>query len=82
MHSNSGALGSVDSETRALRAEPRMMGVSSPGEAVEVEQLADFHLDELEELLIVDLVALVEEDEDGRNVDLTGEQKVLTGLEP
>ena len=35
------------------------------GEAVEVEQLADFHLDELEELFIVDLVALVQEDQNG-----------------
>ena len=50
------------------------------GEAVEVEQLANFHLDELEELFVVNLIALVQEYEDGRNVNLTGEQKVLTGL--
>ena len=50
------------------------------GEAVEVEHLADFHLDELEQLLIVDLVALVQENENGRHVDLTGEQQVLTSL--
>ena len=50
------------------------------GEAVEVEHLADFHLDELEQLFIVDLVALVQENENGRHVDLTGEQQVLTSL--
>ena len=31
MQAYSGAFGSVDSEARAFRAEPRMMGVSSPG---------------------------------------------------
>ena len=49
-------------------------------EIVLVEQLTDFHLDELEQLGIVDLVDLVQEDEHVRNVDLTGEQQVLTGL--
>ena len=49
-------------------------------EAVEVEHLADFHLDELKQLFIVDLVALVQENENGRHVDLTGEQQVLTSL--
>ena len=42
-----------------------------------VEQLTNFHLDELEQLGIVDLVDLVQEDEHVRNVDLTGEQQVL-----
>ena len=50
------------------------------GELVGGEQLADFHLDELEELLIVDLVALVQEHDDGGHADLTGEQDVLAGL--
>ena len=50
------------------------------GEAVEVEQLTNFHLDELEELFVVDLIALVQEYEDGRNVNLAGEQEVLTSL--
>ena len=50
------------------------------GEAVEVEGLADFHLDELEELFVVDLVALVQEDQNGRNVNLTGKQQMLLGL--
>ena len=44
------------------------------------EQLADFHLDELDELLVVDHVALVQEDDDVGHADLTGEQDVLAGL--
>ena len=51
--------------------------------AVEValgQLLADFELDQLEQLGIVDLVDLVEEDDHGRNADLLGEQDVLLGL--
>ena len=50
------------------------------GELVLVEQLTNLHLDELEELGVVDLVALVQEDDYIRNVNLTGEQQVLTSL--
>ena len=50
------------------------------GEAVEVEGLADFHLDELKELFVVDLIALVQENKDGRNVNLTGQKQMLLGL--
>ena len=50
------------------------------GEVVAGEQLTDFHLDELEQLGIVDLVDLVHIDDDIGNADLTGEQDVLTGL--
>ncbi len=50
------------------------------GELVLGEKLADLHLDEIEELLVVDLVDLVHEHHDGRHVDLTGEQDVLAGL--
>ena len=49
-------------------------------ELVLVEQLADFHLDELDELLIVDHVALVQEDDDVGHANLTGEKDVLAGL--
>ena len=49
-------------------------------EIVAGEQLANFHLDELEELRIVNLVNLVEEDNDCRNTDLASEQDVLTRL--
>ena len=45
-----------------------------------VEQVADFHLDEVEQFRIVDHVALVHEGDDGRHADLAGEQDVLAGL--
>ena len=51
--------------------------------AVEValgKLLADFELDQLEQLGIVDLVDLVQVDDHGRNADLLGEQDVLLGL--
>jgi hypothetical protein len=44
------------------------------------EQLADFHLDEVEELGVVDEVDLVQEDHDLRHADLAGEEDVLAGL--
>ena len=50
------------------------------GEVVALEEIADLHLDEVEELRIVDEVDLVHEDDERRNADLTGEQDVLTGL--
>ena len=49
-------------------------------EAVVVQQLSDLHLDEVKELLIVDHVALVHEDNDVRNVNLTCKQDVLASL--
>ena len=51
--------------------------------AVEValgKLLADFELDQLEQLGIVDLVDLVQEHDHGRHADLRGEQDVLLGL--
>ena len=50
------------------------------GELVAGEQLAHFHLDELEQFLVVDQVDLVHEHHQGRHADLTGEQDVLAGL--
>ena len=44
------------------------------------EQLADLHLDELEQLGIVHHVRLVQEDDDVRHLDLAGEQDVLARL--
>ena len=44
------------------------------------EQLANLELDELQDLLVVDHVALVERDDDRRHADLTGEQHVLARL--
>ena len=51
-----------------------------PRELVLAEELAHLHLDELEELLIVDHVDLVEGDDDRRHPNLAGEQHVLAGL--
>ena len=50
------------------------------GEVVAREQLANFHLDELQELFVVDHVALVEEHHESGNLHLLREQDVLTGL--
>ena len=50
------------------------------GEVVLVEQFAHFHLDELEQLGVVDHVALVQEDDDVRHAHLAGQQDVLAGL--
>ena len=44
------------------------------------KELADFHLDEVEHLGVLDEVALVEEDDDLRHADLTGEKDVLARL--
>ena len=50
------------------------------GETVLGEELTGFHLNELDELFVVDHVALVQEDNDVGNANLTGEQDVLTSL--
>ena len=50
------------------------------GEIVLGQQLADLELDELEQFRIVDHVDLVEEHDQRRHADLTGEQDVLAGL--
>jgi hypothetical protein len=52
------------SSCRAFRAEPLMIGTSSPGKSYFRQKLADFHLDQVEELRIIDHVALVQEDND------------------
>ena len=44
------------------------------------EQVAGLHLDEVDKLVVVDHVALVQEDDDVGHADLTGEQDVLAGL--
>ena len=50
------------------------------GELVPGEELAHLHLDELEQLGIVDHVRLVEGDDDRRHLHLAGEQDVLARL--
>ena len=57
-----------------------MTGMSSPGELVLGEELAHLHLDELQELGVVDHVRLVQGDDDRRHLDLAGEEDVLTRL--
>ncbi len=49
-------------------------------EFVECEKVADFHLNEIKHFLIVNKVNLVHENEDLRNVYLTGEKDVLASL--
>ena len=49
-------------------------------EVVLVEEVTDLHLDEVEKLSVVNDIALVHENNDSRNADLTGEQNVLAGL--
>jgi hypothetical protein len=49
-------------------------------EVVGREQVAHFHLDELEQFGVVDHVDLVQEHDQRRNADLTGQQDVLAGL--
>ena len=48
--------------------------------ALLVQQVTDLHLNKLEELFVVNLVALVHEYNNVRNTNLTGEEDVLTGL--
>src|ERR1051326_686451 len=50
------------------------------GEIVLGKELADFELDQLEQLRIVHHVDLVEIDDERRHADLAGEQNVLAGL--
>lgn len=49
-------------------------------ETVLVEEVADLFFDELDELLILNHVALVQGDKDLRDAHLTSEQHVLAGL--
>ncbi len=49
-------------------------------EVVLVEDVPHLQLDQLQQLGIVELVGLVQEDDDGRHVDLSGQQHVFLGL--
>ena len=49
-------------------------------EVVLGQQLTDLHLDQIQQLLVVDHIALVHEDNDIGHADLTSQQDVLTGL--
>jgi len=68
-----------------LAVEGTQSGATDDGDVVAVvavlgQEVAGLHLDEVDELLVVDHVALVQEDDDVLNADLTGEQDVLAGL--
>ena len=56
------------------------MGILSPGELIGGEQLAQFELDELDELGVVHHVHLVQVDDDVGDAHLTGQEDVLAGL--
>ncbi len=77
---------SHDAGSVAGRALERLQGRAvDDGDVVAVElvlgeQLADFHLDELQQLRVVHHVDLVQVDDDVRHAHLTGEQDVLAGL--
>ena len=49
-------------------------------EVVLAQQLTDLHLDQIQQLLVVDHIALVHEHNDIGHADLTSQQDVLTGL--
>ena len=74
------AASSLPLDCMAGRALPRMIGMLSPGKLVLGQQLAQFHLDQVEQFGIVDGVDLVQEDDDVGDVDLAGQQDVLAGL--
>jgi hypothetical protein len=59
---------------------PWMIGVSSPGKSYLSQQLAHFHLDELQQLGVVDHVALVQEHDDVGHAHLARQQDVLARL--
>src|SRR6185437_13672342 len=63
----------------APSADRRTTGASSPGN-VALQQLANFKLDEIEQLGIIHGVALVQRHHDVRHAYLAGQQHVLAGL--
>jgi hypothetical protein len=68
------------SPSSAFSAEPDHDRGVVAGELVQRQQLADFHLDELQQLLVVDHVRLVHEHDDVRHADLARQQDVLARL--
>ena len=50
------------------------------GEVILGQKVTGFHLNEVNELLVVNHIALVQEDDDVRNADLTCKKNVLAGL--
>ncbi len=68
------------SPSSAFSAEPMMIGVLSPGNLYLRQELAHLHLDQLQELLVVDHVGLVHEHDDVRHAHLARQQDVLARL--
>ena len=66
--------------SRAARAEPLTIGMSSPGNSYLREQLAHLELDQLQELRVVDHVDLVHVDDQRRHAHLPRQQDVLARL--
>ncbi len=64
----------------ALSALPRMTGTSSPLIVVLGQQVADFELDQVEQLGVVNHIDLVHEHDDRRHAGLVGEQDMLACL--
>ena len=64
----------------APSAEPRTTGTSSPGNWYFDKQLANFHLHQVDQLLVFHRVALVQEHHDVGHAYLARQQNVLLGL--
>ena len=75
-----GVCGIVTVVFESLKSRTADDGGIIAGEVILVENLADFHLYEIEKLGIVNLIAFVHENNDRRNTNLTGEKKMLSGL--
>ena len=75
-----GAVGLAASAVERVERAAADDGNVVAGEIVLVQQVADFELDQVEQLGIVDHVDLVHEHDDGRHADLVGEQDMLAGL--
>ena len=65
------------SPSSALARRTHMIGVSSPGNSYLRQQLADFHLHQLQQLGVVHHVRLVQEHHDVRHAHLARQQDVL-----
>ncbi len=80
MLSYSGAAGSVDSDSSAFNALPRMMGISSPGNLYPVNSSLQLQLHQLQQLLVVHHVDLVQVHHHRRHFHLPRQQHVLPCL--
>ncbi len=70
----------MSSDSSAFKAEPLMMGMSSPGKSYLERSSLQFQLDQLDQFRVVHQVHLVQEDHDEGHAHLPGQQNVLPGL--